>query len=74
MIELVVLVGLLVVMLTVVAYLLGFRMGGEHWESETVRVRSEAARAARQMHAITRGALVAMQEVAERRGKEQAAR
>ncbi|MGD0082038.1 MAG: hypothetical protein ABSD78_02430 [Acidimicrobiales bacterium] len=70
MIELTVLIGVLIVVLVPLVYLLGFRMGGEHWQSEIVQVRAEGARAARQMHDLTRGALVAMQEYAEQRGAE----
>jgi hypothetical protein len=46
-------------------FLLGFRLGGDHWQAELTRVRLEAARAERQMHDLTRQAFVAMAERAE---------
>lgn len=47
-------------------FLLGFRLGGDHWQSELVRVRFEAAQAERRMHDLTRQAFVAMAEEASR--------
>jgi uncharacterized membrane protein YciS (DUF1049 family) len=47
-------------------FLLGFRLGGEHWLAELNRVRLEAARAERQIHDLTRQAFVAMAEEVER--------
>lgn len=46
-------------------FLLGFRLGGDHWQAELARVRIEAARASRRMHDLTREAFVAMAERAE---------
>jgi len=69
MIELTVLVGALVVVLVTLVYLLGFRMGGEHWQSEIARVRTEGALASRQLRDLMSGALVAMQEYAELRDR-----
>jgi hypothetical protein len=74
MIELAILDGVLTLILCLVLYLLGFRLGGEHYRAEILRVRAEGARAARQMHDVTRGALVAMQEYAEHRGAERGSR
>jgi hypothetical protein len=54
-------------LLVAVVYLLGFRLGGDHWLSELARVRAEAAQAARRLHDLTREAFVAMAEHAERR-------
>lgn len=51
----------------VLAYLLGFRMGGDSWAEEARRVRGRAEVASRQMHDLTRAAFVAMAEEAERR-------
>jgi uncharacterized membrane protein YciS (DUF1049 family) len=48
--------------LVLVVFLLGFRLGGDHWQAELLRVRLEAARAERQMHDLTRQAFVAMAE------------
>ncbi len=56
--------GLTIMVLT---YLLGFRVGGNSWLSETQRVKAEAAAAERQLHELTRSAFVAMAEEAERR-------
>jgi uncharacterized membrane protein YciS (DUF1049 family) len=49
-----------------VVFLLGFRLGGEHWQSELARVRVEAAQAERQMHHLTREAFITMAEQAQR--------
>lgn len=48
------------------AFLLGFRLGGQSWLAETTRVRAEAAAAERQLHDLTRSAFVAMAEEAQR--------
>ena len=58
-------VGFLLV--AVLVYLLGFRLGGQSGISELQRVRAEAAEAERQLHDLTRSAFVAMAEAAERR-------
>lgn len=58
-------VGFLLV--SVLVYLLGFRLGGQSGISELQRVRAEAAEAERQLHDLTRSAFVAMAEAAERR-------
>lgn len=58
-------VGFLLV--AVLIYLLGFRLGGQSGISELQRVRAEAAEAERQLHDLTRSAFVAMAEAAERR-------
>jgi hypothetical protein len=65
----IVLVLLLVLLVGLVAsaYLLGFRLGGDHWRDEVLRVRSESVEAQRQIHDLTRQAFVAMAEEAERR-------
>lgn len=54
----------LIVMLT---FLLGFRLGGHSWITETQRVRADAAAAERNVHDLTRSAFVAMAEDAQRR-------
>ena len=54
-------------LVTVLVYLLGFRLGGQSGISELQRVRAEAAEAERQLHDLTRSAFVAMAEAAERR-------
>jgi hypothetical protein len=48
-------------------FLLGFRLGGDRDHAEVVRVRLEAAQAARRMHDLTRDAFVSMAEHVERR-------
>jgi uncharacterized membrane protein YciS (DUF1049 family) len=53
--------------LAALVFILGFRLGGEHWRSELVQVRLEAARARRQLHELTRQAFVAMAEEAQSR-------
>jgi len=40
------------------AFLLGFRLGGEHWQAEAARVRVEAHQAERRLHDLTRQAFV----------------
>jgi hypothetical protein len=57
------LVALAVLILTV--FLLGFRLGGDHWQARLVQVRMEAARAEREMHDLTRQAFFAMAERAD---------
>lgn len=52
-------------LIVTLAYLLGFRVGGQSWISETQRVRAEAALAQRELHDLTRSAFVAMAEEAE---------
>jgi hypothetical protein len=52
--------------LAVAVFLLGFRLGGEHWQSELSRVRLEAAQAERQLHHLTRQAFITMAEQVER--------
>lgn len=47
-------------------FLLGFRLGGDHWQSELSRVRMEAAQAERRLHDLTRQAFVTMAAEAER--------
>lgn len=60
---LVVSVGLVVVL----AFLLGFGLGGVSWASEVQRVRARASMASREMHDLTRAAFLAMTEEAEER-------
>jgi hypothetical protein len=48
-------------------FLLGFRLGGQSWQSEALWVRAEAAAAERELHDLTRAAFVAMAEEAQRR-------
>ena len=52
--------------LIAVVFLLGFRLGGDHWQKELLQVRTEAVRAERQLHNLTRQAFVAMAEQVER--------
>jgi hypothetical protein len=47
------------------AFLLGFRLGGESSLSELTRIRAQASEAAREMHELTRAAFVAMAEEAQ---------
>lgn len=70
-------IGLLITVLVAVlalgatVFLLGFRLGGEHWQSELAKVRLEAARAERQLHDLTRSAFIQMAEAAEQRRRQQ---
>lgn len=57
---------LAVLALGAVLFLLGFRLGGEHWYNELLRVQLEAAQAERRLHDLTRQAFVAMAEEATR--------
>ena len=70
MIELLIVVLVAVVALSTALFLLGFRLGGDQWQSELAKVRLEAARAERQLHDVTRSAFVSMAEAAERRRKQ----
>jgi hypothetical protein len=47
------------------AFFLGFRLGGDHWQSELQQVRIEAIQAERQIHDLTRHAFIAMAEQVE---------
>lgn len=67
MILLVVIVSLLVAVVVALMYLLGFRLGGDHWQSELGEARMEAAQAQRRLHDVARDAFSAMTEVVERR-------
>ena len=58
---LIILLALAAALVTAV-YLLGFRLGGEHWLSELARIRVEAAHAERQLHDLTCEAFVTMAE------------
>lgn len=64
-----VLLGLILapLVLASVAFLLGFRIGGEHYKDELLQVRLEAAEAEKQLHNLTKSAFVAMTEYAQRR-------
>lgn len=52
-----------------VIFAVGVRVGSQYWRSEVQRTRFEAARAARQLHDLTRQAFVAMADHVERRDK-----
>ena len=47
-------------------FLLGFRLGGTHWQTRLVRTQMEAASARRQLYDLTRQAFVAMADRAVR--------
>jgi uncharacterized membrane protein YciS (DUF1049 family) len=57
---------LALVLLLATVFLLGFRLGGDHWQARLLQVRIEAAQAERSLHDLTRQAFVAMAERAER--------
>lgn len=67
MIPVVLLLALTLAGLVVSAYLLGFRLGGDHLRNELYKVRLESVAAQRRMHDFTREAFVAMAEATERR-------
>lgn len=67
MIALVAIVLVLVVSLAGAAYLLGFQLGGQSSLEERTRMRIEAQHAARQMETVTRRAITAMLDEAQRR-------
>ena len=53
--------GLVGIVLAIVAsFLLGFRLGGSHWQTRLIRTQMQAASARRQLHDLTRQAFVAM--------------
>ena len=52
-------------LLSALAFLLGFRLGGDHWENELTRVRMQSAQAERELHDMTRQAFIAMAEHAD---------
>ena len=58
-----ILVALLI--LAAFAFFLGFRLGGDHWQTELQQVRIEAIQAERQLHDLTRHAFIAMAEQVE---------
>jgi flagellar basal body-associated protein FliL len=63
---------LVLVLLALLAsvFLLGFRLGGEQWQSELARGRLEAAQAERRLHNLTRQAFVSMAEAVEQRRRD----
>lgn len=63
------LVVVLVVLVGIIGtvFLFGFRLGGEHWQSELAQVRLQAAQAERRLHDLTREAFVSMAEAVEQR-------
>ena len=69
MIVLLLVIAVLVVLVVATIFLLGFRLGGEHWQSELARVRLQAAQAERQLHNLAREAFVSMAEAVEERRK-----
>lgn len=69
MIALLLLSLILLTVLLATLFLLGFRIGGEHWQEQALQIRHEGARASRQMHELTRQAFVAMAEEADRQRK-----
>lgn len=72
MIELLILTILTAAGLVAVIFLLGFRLGGEHWQSELTKVRLEAAQAEKQLHNLTRQAFITMAgQVEQHRGSRQ---
>jgi hypothetical protein len=66
MILLLILAALTVVALIATVFLLGFRLGGEHWQSDLTRVRLDAAAAQRRLFELNRAAFVSMAEAVER--------
>ncbi len=63
-----ILVGVVgIVAMIAVAVLLGFRLAAPERDHELLRVRTQAAEAARRMHDLTREAFVAMTEHVEQR-------
>lgn len=69
MIVLLLLILILLTTLMAALFLLGFRIGGEHWQQEVLQVRHEGVQASREMHELTRRAFVAMAEEADRQRK-----
>ena len=66
MVELVVVIILLVGLVGFLALLLGFRLGSGHWQHDLLRVKAESLQASLAMYELTREALLAMLEEAER--------
>ena len=67
MLVLVIAVGAIVVVLAIAGwFLLGFRLGGTHWQSRLLQTQMEVATARRQLHDLTREAFVAMADHANR--------
>jgi hypothetical protein len=56
-----------IITVTALALLLGFGLGSPHRDRELLRVRLQAADAARRMHDLTREAFVAMAEHVDQR-------
>lgn len=67
MIALLVALMLTGLLLVIVVYVLGFRLGGDSGMTQVQRVRMEAAQAERHLHDLTRQAFIAMAEEAQRR-------
>ena len=49
-----------------VCFLLGARVSGSHWQRELLQVRTEAAEAARELHAMTVNTMMAVAEEMDR--------
>jgi hypothetical protein len=60
-------ISVMAVILVALVFILGFRLGGDHWQARLTQVRLEAARAERELHDLTRNAFVAMTEAAQER-------
>lgn len=63
----IVLLLILLAGLLAASYLLGFRLGGDHWREEVLRVRTESAAAQSRIHELTRQAFIAMAEAVQER-------
>ena len=66
MINLVLILVVVVLIVAGLAYEIGLRSGGQHWQSELTQMRLQAAQAERRLHDLTRQAFVSMAEAAER--------
>jgi len=67
MVLLVIVLGVVsIVSATVAWFLLGFRLGGTHWQNELLLTQMEAASARRQLFDLTRQAFVGMAKHAQR--------
>ncbi len=58
-----------VVLMVIAWFLLGFRLGGSHWQGRLLQTELETAKARRQLYDLTRQAFVAMADHALRSRK-----
>jgi uncharacterized protein HemX len=70
MVAILIVVILLLALIVGAVFLLGFRLGGEHGQSELTQVRLQSMQAERRLHDLTRSAFESMAEAFDQRRKD----